>query len=68
MCTHAWERYDPAHSYKRICSTCGALGYRRGARSVAYRCNESGCKQPASQRSWRGTTEVHFCPEHSRCT
>ena len=61
---HDWMRDGPTSLTRKRCRICGALGWRRGRKLVAYKCRVHGCRMPATRRAWRGTTEVFFCPAH----
>ena len=63
-CDHDWERNDPACIYSRKCSKCGALGYVRHRRTLAYVCRFPGCKRNATESLWSRMREVRTCAEH----
>ena len=59
-----WERNDPAFIYRRRCSRCGAPGYVRHRRIIAYRCRFTGCKRDATELVWWQLRETRTCAEH----
>ena len=59
-----WERNDPTCIFRRRCSLCGALGYSRHRRIIAYVCRFKGCRRDATEQVWFRYAEVHTCAEH----